>query len=121
MAIENLRIRNPRRFAWGIAFFPRLVDDYGFPGTFGQSLRLVLAPNYPSDSRGHSMQTAPTPACPKCGSTKVKRLGEHQQFDDAGVTVNRLDTPIRTIYTYECECGIAFTHTVVHEKKLADD
>jgi hypothetical protein len=67
------------------------------------------------------MQTAPTPPCPKCGSTKVKYLSEHQQFHEAGVFGQRLDTPVRTIYTYECECGVAFTHTVVHETKHRED
>ena len=33
----------------------------------------------------------------------------------------RLDTPIRTIYTYECECGVAFTLTVLHEDQEPSD
>src|SRR5688572_20910342 len=88
-------------FAWGIAFSVRLATISSSLAFSGRPY-VWSRPESPSDPRGYSMQTAPTPSCPKCGSTNVKYLSEHQQFHEAGVFGRRLDTPIRTIYTYEC-------------------
>jgi hypothetical protein len=52
--------------------------------------------------------------CPRCGSNNVTLCGQSVQYSRE----NRLGQPLheRELHTlaYQCECGLAFTHTMKH-------
>jgi hypothetical protein len=53
--------------------------------------------------------------CPRCGSDSITLCGQSVQYspeDRPGQPL--LERELHTL-AYQCECGLAFTHTIKHE------
>ena len=60
------------------------------------------------------MHQAPPPQdCVLCGRTNAKPIMKAFDYPPGGAPWN--SQPIAMIYTYKCECGLAFTQTVKTE------
>ena len=57
------------------------------------------------------MHNAPLPPpCPHCGFLESKAIGKHYEYPMGGGPWNSQPEAIR--YTYQCRCGMAYTHCV---------
>jgi hypothetical protein len=56
------------------------------------------------------MDAAPAQACPRCGSADTKPIAKRYDYPVGMGAWN--SKPESTTYTYQCQCGVAFTHTV---------
>jgi hypothetical protein len=55
---------------------------------------------------------AKLPHCPRCGSPKVTLCGESVQYGPEARAGQPLHERELLTLAYQCECGLAFTHTV---------
>jgi len=56
-----------------------------------------------------------TPVCPKCHSNHVEQLGMHDHYAHGP---DGKDTALdATIFSYKCECGLAFSFEIKHGLK----
>ena len=62
------------------------------------------------------MQTFSIPTCPQCASPKLTTISAKDQYPPAGsLEWKRRSKPVGKLYTYQCTCGVSFTHNVAYD------
>lgn len=106
-----------KRTAVWFVLMARLCDNapifFGVPGArpFGPR------PEFPCGSARVKMQTLSTPTCPQCASPKLTTISASDQYPPVGSPAwkRRRSKPDSKLYTYQCQCGASFTHSVVYD------
>jgi len=58
------------------------------------------------------MRSYTPPPCPKCGNLSPKKVNQRRADLASGIFAKPPGSPKEMIYTFRCECGVTFTHSI---------